>query len=142
MSALVTNAPLTPLPWDFDAVPTTLQGTEGQPAARPAAPPTGKEAGAPGTGSGGGAGGIGSFLPFIAIGAIFWFLIIGPERKNRKKRDEMLKAIKKGDKVMTTGGMYGRIVELRDDTVTLDAGDVKLKFSRAAIQGVVDGDGD
>jgi preprotein translocase subunit YajC len=87
-----------------------------------------------------GGGGFGAFVPFLVIGAVFWFLIIGPERKNRKKREQMLVALKKGDKVMTTGGLYGRVSELRDDVVILDTGDVRLKFARAAIQGLVDGD--
>lgn len=104
----------------------------------PAAPPG---VGDPADGApAGGAGGFGGFLPFLLIGVVFWFLIIGPERKNRKKREVMLGALKKGDKVMTTGGLYGRVSDLRDDVVFLDTGDVVLKFSRAAIQGIVDGD--
>jgi preprotein translocase subunit YajC len=104
----------------------------------PAAPPgTGEKGDGAATGGG---GGFNAFIPFLVIGAVFWFLIIGPERKNRKKREQMLVALKKGDKVMTTGGLYGRVSELRDDTVILDTGDVRLKFARAAIQGLVDGD--
>ncbi len=106
----------------------------------PAAPPTGAEGGAAPGAAGG--GGLGSFLPFLVIGVVFWFLIIGPERKNRKKRDAMLAALKKGDKVMTTGGLYGRVAEVRNDVVVLDTGDVRLKFARAAIQGVVEGEAD
>jgi preprotein translocase subunit YajC len=109
-----------------------------EPAPLPAAPPGAGDA-ADGPPAGGG-GGFGGFLPFLLIGVVFWFLIIGPERKNRKKREVMLGALKKGDKVMTTGGLYGRVSELRDDVVILDTGDVRLKFARAAIQGIVDGD--
>jgi preprotein translocase subunit YajC len=104
----------------------------------PAAPPGAGEETRDATPGGG--GGFGAFVPFLVIGAVFWFLIIGPERKNRKKREQMLVALKKGDKVMTTGGLYGRVSELRDDVVILDTGDVRLKFARAAIQGLVDGD--
>jgi len=127
-------APLS-FPADLDgASPSALQET----APLPAAPPgSGDPAGG---GAPAGGGGLAGFLPFLVIGAVFWFLIIGPERKNRKKREQMLGALKKGDKVMTTGGLYGRVSELRDDTVILDTGDVRLKFSRAAIQGIVDGD--
>ncbi|MDP6387041.1 MAG: preprotein translocase subunit YajC, partial [Planctomycetota bacterium] len=46
---------------------------------------------------------------FLVIGALFWFLILGPERKNRKKRQAMLDALSKGDEVMTTGGLFGRV---------------------------------
>jgi len=113
--------------------------TQGE-VAVPAAPPTGAEGGA--TPGAAGGGGLSSFLPFLVIGVVFWFLIIGPERKNRKKRDAMLAALKKGDKVMTTGGLYGRVAEVRSDVVVLDTGDVRLKFARAAIQGIVEGEGE
>lgn len=122
-------------PWAAGPVGTALvQDTTPLPAAPPG---TGDPV--DGTPLGGG-GGFGGFLPFLLIGVVFWFLIIGPERKNRKKREVMLGALKKGDKVMTTGGMYGRVSELREDVVILDTGDVRLKFARAAIQGLVDGD--
>jgi preprotein translocase subunit YajC len=138
------TAPLDPLqPFSVDGPFSLAGGPVGtamvqEPAPLPAAPPgTGDAADGPPAGGGGGFGG---FLPFLLIGVVFWFLIIGPERKNRKKREVMLGALKKGDKVMTTGGLYGRVSELRDDVVILDTGDVRLKFSRAAIQGIVDGD--
>jgi preprotein translocase subunit YajC len=72
------------------------------------------------------------------IFAIFWFVMIGPERKNRKKREAMLAAMGKGDKVMTSGGLYGTIVQVQDDVVTLQVDEgVRLRFSRAAIQTVL-----
>lgn len=82
----------------------------------------------------------GSFLvPMTVIAVIFWFLVIGPERKQRKKREAMLGEMKKGDKVMTTGGLYGSIVQIQDDVVTLQVDEgVRLRFARSAIQGVVD----
>ena len=52
-------------------------------------------------------------------------------------REEMMAALKKGDQVMTNGGLYGEVAEVRDDIVILKAGDVRLKFSRQAIQGRV-----
>jgi len=134
---LTALAPLTLNP-EVDLAPAlAFQETEGVPAQRPNAnQKSGDEAP---TGSGGLLGG---FLPFLVIGAVFWFLIIGPERRNRKRRDQMLTELKKGDRVMTTGGLYGRIAELRDDTVVLDTGDVKLKFARSAIQGLSEVSGD
>jgi preprotein translocase subunit YajC len=80
-----------------------------------------------------------SMLPFVAIIAIFYFLLIAPERKARKKREAMLKQIKKGDKVMTSGGMYGTVAGIQDEVVTLlIAEGVKVRFSRGAIQSVVE----
>jgi preprotein translocase subunit YajC len=78
------------------------------------------------------------YLPLIAIFAIFYFVLIGPERKNRKKREEMLKQIKKGDKVMTTGGMLASVAAVADDEITLQIADgVRARFTRAAIQTVM-----
>jgi len=75
------------------------------------------------------------------IFAIFWFVMIGPERKNRKKREAMLAAMGKGDKVMTSGGLYGTIVQVQDDVVTLQVDEgVRLRFTRAAIQTVLSED--
>jgi preprotein translocase subunit YajC len=83
-------------------------------------------------------GGLMSFAPLLAIFAVFYFVLIGPERKNRKKREEMLKQIGKGDKVITTSGMYATVVTIQDDEVTLQIADnVRARFSRAAIQSVI-----
>jgi preprotein translocase subunit YajC len=76
---------------------------------------------------------------FLVIGALFWFLILGPERKNRKKRKAMLEALSKGDEVMTTGGLFGRVSKVDEHEVTLVVADgVRLRFSRGAVQGLRD----
>jgi preprotein translocase subunit YajC len=94
---------------------------------------------APGDPAGQPTGGFGSFLPFILIGLVFYFVLIAPERKNRKKRNLMLADMKKGDKVMTSSGMYGSVTQIQDDVVTLQVADgVRLRFSREAIQTIVD----
>jgi len=78
------------------------------------------------------------FVPMIVIFAIFYFLMIGPERKQRKRREAMLGALKKGDKVMTTGGMFGSVVGIQDDVVTLQVAEgVRMRFSRQAVQTIV-----
>lgn len=111
---------------------------------------TGGDAAAPGTvAPGAGTGeeappppGWMNFAPFILMFAIFWFLLIRPEKKRRKETQDMLAALKKGDRVMTSSGMYARVAQLGDDTVTLEIADgVRAKFARAAIQSIVDGDG-
>ncbi len=77
------------------------------------------------------------FAPMIAIFAIFYFVLIRPERAQRKKREEMLSKMQKGDKVMTSGGMYGTVAALSDKEVTLEIADgVRVKFARQSIQEV------
>ena len=72
---------------------------------------------------------------FLIIGALFWFLILGPERKNRKKRQAMLDSLSKGDEVMTTGGLFGRVSKVDEHEVILVVADgVRLRFSRSAVQ--------
>lgn len=83
-------------------------------------------------------GGFGSFLPFILIGLVFYFVLIAPDRKNRKKREAMLAELKKGDRVMTSSGMFGSVAQVQDDVVTLQVADgVRLRFSRQAIQSII-----
>jgi len=95
-----------------------------------AAPPEGAEAG-PGSL-------ITSFLPFIAVILIFYFLIIRPQSKKRKETEKMLGALKKGDKIVTIGGIYGTIQAVRETTVVVRVDDnVKLEFTRSAISSVI-----
>jgi preprotein translocase subunit YajC len=78
------------------------------------------------------------FLPFLIIIMVVWvFLVILPQRRERKKRDEMLANIKKGDSIITMGGIHGIITNVKDDTVMVKVDDnVKLEFSRGAISQV------
>lgn len=79
-----------------------------------------------------------SLAPFLIIGVIFWVLILGPERKNRRKLAETLANLKKNDEVMTKGGIYGRVTRLDGDVITLQVADgVRMRFNRSAIQGLV-----
>lgn len=75
-----------------------------------------------------------SFLPIIVLFAIFYFLLIRPQQKQQKKRKEMLAALKKGDKVVTIGGIYGTIKELRDTDLTLRIGDnMDIRMARYSV---------
>jgi preprotein translocase subunit YajC len=81
------------------------------------------------------------FLPIIAIGLIFYFLVIAPANKQRKKQQEMLAALKKGDVVLITGGIYGTIQGVEPDVVYVKiAENVKVKVARSSISGVVSGE--
>ena len=91
--------------------------------------------------SSGGAAAFANFLPIIAIGLVFYFLVIAPANKQRKKQQEMLGTLKKGDRVLTTGGIYGTIQGVEPEAVYLKIADnVKVKVARSAISGVVTGE--
>jgi preprotein translocase subunit YajC len=71
---------------------------------------------------------------FGAIFAIFYFLLIRPQRNQQKAHDEMVAALSKGDDVATIGGIVGKIVHLTDDRVTIrTAGDTRLEIERSKI---------
>ncbi|WP_068784615.1 preprotein translocase subunit YajC [Paenibacillus phocaensis] len=73
-------------------------------------------------------------IPFVIMIAVFYFLLIRPQKKKQQQRNTMLNALKKGDKIVTIGGLHGTIMELTDDTVVLRVNDVtKLTFDRSAI---------
>jgi preprotein translocase subunit YajC len=81
--------------------------------------------------------GITLFLPLVLIMVIFYFLMIMPAQRRQKKVNEMLKNLKNGDKVVTSGGIYGTIVGLEGDAIQLRiAEQVKIKISRSAIAGL------
>lgn len=81
---------------------------------------------------------IGTFLPMILIFVVFYFFLIRPQRKKDKKVKEMLNNLKVTDRVCTIGGIYGTIVGIKDETITLAVGkdNVNLVFARWAIRSV------
>ncbi|HAV24040.1 MAG: preprotein translocase subunit YajC [Ignavibacteria bacterium GWA2_55_11] len=79
-----------------------------------------------------------NLLLFGTIIAIFYFMIIRPQQKREKERKAMLSALKKGDKVVTSGGIHGSVSGLDDKTVLVQIADnVKIKVDRGAITAVV-----
>jgi len=73
-------------------------------------------------------------LFFAAIFAIFYFLLIRPQQKQKRDREQMLSALKKGDRIVTTGGLHGTVTGLNEHTVTVRVADqVKLEFDRSAV---------
>ena len=91
--------------------------------------------------SGGATGALIQFAPIVAIGLVFYFLVIAPANKQRKKTQEMISSLKKGDRVITTGGIYGTVQGVEPDAVYLKiAENVKVKVARSAVSGVVTGD--
>jgi len=82
-------------------------------------------------------GALGGLLPIILIMVIFYVLLIMPAQRRQKKTTQMLAALKNGDKVITSGGVYGTIVGLEDETIQLRIADqVKVKVLRSAIAGL------
>lgn len=89
---------------------------------------------APQGGAEGGGSMYSTLIMFAAIFAIFYFMIIRPQQKRAKERDGMLKELKKGDKIVTSGGIHGTIAGLDEKTLLLDLGNnVKIKVERSAI---------
>jgi len=88
--------------------------------------------------------GFGSTLPLIlAIFAIFYLMMIRPQAKEKKKRDELLKQVKKYDRVVTTAGLHGEVVAVSEATITLRVDEnVRLTFDRSAIWQVKTKEGD
>ncbi|MDR2863981.1 MAG: preprotein translocase subunit YajC [Spirochaetaceae bacterium] len=82
-------------------------------------------------------GGIMTFIPFILIIGVFYFLIIRPQNKKQKDTQKMLSALKKGDKAITIGGIHGTICAVRESSVVLKVDDnTKIEFSRSAIASI------
>jgi preprotein translocase subunit YajC len=84
--------------------------------------------------------------PLVLFGlmfAIFYFIVLRPQQRQKADRERMLSALKRGDKVVTTSGLHATVVGLGENTVTLRVAEqVKLEFDRAAIGRVVGGTGD
>lgn len=79
-----------------------------------------------------------AFLPIIILFVLFYFLLIRPQQKSQRTRQEMLRNLKKGDRVVTVGGMHGLIKEVHEDFLILRVTDnVNLKFNRQGIDHVV-----
>ena len=82
-----------------------------------------------------------SMIPLILMIAIFYFLLIRPQQKKQKQLEKMIKAIEKGDSVVTSGGLHGKVTGVTDDVLTLDIGGVKgerikVKVARGRIENV------
>ncbi|MZP57089.1 MAG: preprotein translocase subunit YajC [Bacteroidales bacterium] len=75
-----------------------------------------------------------TLLPLVLVFVIFYFFMIRPQMKKQKEMNNYRNALKRGDKVITTGGLYGRVLEVKDNYIMMDAGgDVKLKVDKNAL---------
>ncbi len=79
-----------------------------------------------------------SFLPLVAMGFIFWFLILRPQMRQQKEHKAKIGALKKGDMVVTAGGLIGKVLKIDDNYVDLElAPNVKVKAVRSTIGDVI-----
>ena len=75
-----------------------------------------------------------TFLPLILVFVVFYFFMIRPQMKKQKDMNNYRSSLQKGDKVVTTGGIYGRIAEVKDNYVMMEVGgDFKLKVDKSAL---------
>ena len=94
-------------------------------------------------GQGGAAGGQGGgsfagFIPLILMFAIFYFLLIRPQQKKTKEHREMISNLKKGDRIVTSGGLHGRITGVSDTTLTVEIAEkVRVKVNRGSVSALM-----
>lgn len=89
------------------------------------------------TGGEGGAGGFAGFIPLILMFVIFYFLLIRPQQKKSKEHREMVNNLRKGDRIITSGGIHGRITGVTEGTLTVEIADkVRVKVNRGNVSGL------
>jgi preprotein translocase subunit YajC len=77
------------------------------------------------------------FLPLILVFVIFYFLVLRPQARRQKELQKMIGALKRGDRVVTAGGIYGEVDSVKEATVMLRiSGDIKVEFTKQSIVGV------
>jgi preprotein translocase subunit YajC len=74
-----------------------------------------------------------NFLPYVAMIAVFYFLMIRPQQQRAKKERNFEESLKVGDRIITKGGMHGKIAELGESTIVIETMSGKLKMERSAI---------
>ena len=90
--------------------------------------------------TGQGAGGFSSLIPIILMFVIFYFLLIRPQQKKSKEHREMINRLKKGDRIITSGGLHGRITAVNETTMTVEIADkVRVKIARANVAQLLTG---
>lgn len=89
----------------------------------------------------GGQGGMMAFLPLILLFVVFYFLLIRPQQKRSKQHKSFMENLKKGDTVVTSGGLYGKITGITDEAVTMEIAEkVRVKVLKSAVVDYVKGE--
>jgi preprotein translocase subunit YajC len=87
--------------------------------------------------TGGMEGMLGTLVPMVLIFIVFWFLLIRPQQKKAKEHRAMVQALKRGDRVVTNGGIYGQVTHVADDHLMVEIADgVKIKLDRGAVSAI------
>ncbi|MGE5631636.1 MAG: preprotein translocase subunit YajC [Caulobacteraceae bacterium] len=83
---------------------------------------------------------LGWLLPYIVVIAAFYFFLIRPQQKKEKATQKMRSSVKEGDEIVTIGGIYGKVLNAKDDTLTIEVGSdkIKLKIARWSIGRVLE----
>jgi len=80
-------------------------------------------------------------FPMVACFLVFWFIVIRPEKRQRKAREEMLSRLSKGDEIITSGGIHGKVSQVKDEVVTVQVAEgVRMRIAIAAVQTKVNTD--
>jgi len=81
-------------------------------------------------------------LPFVLIFGVFYFIVIMPAKKQQKKKDAMIAGLKKGDRIVTGGGIHGTVATVEDTSLLIKVSEnTKIRVSKSAIAGLVGSDG-
>jgi preprotein translocase subunit YajC len=81
-----------------------------------------------------------AFLPIILMVVVFYFILIRPQQQRTKQQTKMLSALKSGDKVITSGGIVGTVITVKDRTVTLRSADAKFEVTKASVTEILPDD--
>ncbi|HUZ08195.1 MAG TPA: preprotein translocase subunit YajC [Candidatus Paceibacterota bacterium] len=101
-------------------------------AAAPAAAPAGTPAAAPGSP-------LGMVFPMVLIFVVMYFLLIRPQSQQRKTQAKLIAALKSGDKVITSSGIVGVVITVKDNTVSLRSADAKMEVTKASVAQILEG---
>ena len=89
--------------------------------------------------AGGGDSGFASLIPLVLIMVIFYFLLIRPQQKKLKEHRNLVDELKKGDNILTGGGLYGRVINVKDDVLQVEIAEgIRVKVKRDTIAGIAD----
>ena len=81
-------------------------------------------------------------VPLVLLVVVFYFILIRPQQKKAKEHQQLLKTVKPGDKVLTSGGVLGVIITVKEKTVTLRSADAKLELTKSAIAEITERSGE
>jgi preprotein translocase subunit YajC len=80
-----------------------------------------------------------SFAPMILLVVVFYFILIRPQSQQRKKQAALINALKSGDKVVTSSGIVGTVISVKDNTVSLRSADAKMEVTKASVTQILEG---